>query len=83
LLAEKELDFDKAYSVAVAIEAAKQDTKNLKAECTHGNPVLYSHSKERGKSSTKMSPTCPSKNKGESMCYRCGGNHLANVTQGH
>ena len=76
LLAEKELDFDKAYSVAVAIEVAERDTKNLKAERTHGNPVLYSHSKERGKSSIKMSP---SKNKGEIMCYRCGGNHLANV----
>ena len=76
LLAEKELDFDKAYSVAVAIEVAERDTKNLKAERSHGNPVLYSYNKERGKSSMKMSP---SKNKGEIMCYRCGGNHLANV----
>ena len=76
LLAEKELDFDKAYSVAVAIEVAERDTKNLKAERSHGNPVLYSHNKERGKSSMKMSP---SKNKGEIICYRCGGNHLANV----
>ena len=54
-LAEKELNFDKAYSVTVAIEVAKQDTKNLKAERSHSNLVLYSHSKERGKSSTKMS----------------------------
>ena len=61
LLAEKELDFDKAYSVAVAIEVAERDT---------------SHSKERGKSSMKMSP---SKSKGKITCYRCGGNHLANV----
>ena len=76
LLAEKELDFDKAYSVAVAIEVAERDTKNLKAERSHSNPVLYSHSKERGKSSTKMSP---SKSKGEITCYRCGGNHLAKV----
>ena len=76
LLAEKELDFDKAYSVAVAIEVAERDTKNLKAERSRGNPVLYSHNKERGKSSMKMSP---GKNKGEIMCYRCGGNHLANV----
>ena len=36
LLAEKELDFDKAYSVAVAIEVAERDTKNLKAERSHG-----------------------------------------------
>ena len=76
LLAEKELDFDKAYSVAVAIELADQDTKNLKAERSHSNPVLYSHSKERGKSSTKMSP---SKSKSEITCYRCGGNYLATV----
>ena len=73
LLAEKELDFDKAYSVTVAIE---RDTENLKAERSHGNPVLYSHSKERGNSSTKMSP---SKSKGEITWYRCGGNHLATV----
>ena len=76
LLAEKELDFDKAYSVAVAIEVAERDTKNLKAERSYGNPVLYSHTKERGKSSTK---TSPSRGKGEITCYRCGGNHLATV----
>ena len=28
-------------SVAVAIKVAERDTKNLKAERTHGNPVLY------------------------------------------
>ena len=76
LPAKKELDFDKVYSVAIAIEVAERDTKNLKAECSHGNPVLYSHSKECGKSSMKMSP---SKNKDEIMCYGCGGNHLATV----
>ena len=75
LLAEKELDFDKAYSVAVAIEVAERDTKNLKAERSYGNPVFYSHTKERGKS-TK---TSPGRGKGEITCYRCGGNHLANV----
>ena len=53
VLAEKELDFDKAHSVAVAIEVAERDTKNLKAERTHGNSVLYSHSKERGNSSRR------------------------------
>ena len=76
LLAEKELDFDKANSVAVAIEVAERDTKYLKAERSHGNPVLYSHSKECGKPSTKMSPN---KSKSKIACYRCGGNDLANV----
>ena len=83
LLAEKELDFDKAYSVAVAIEVAERDTKNLKAECSHSNPVLYSHSKERGKSSSKMSSN---KSKGEITCYRCGGNQPpcnCVLSQGH
>ena len=30
LLAEKDLTFDKAYTLALAIEAAERDTKNIK-----------------------------------------------------
>ncbi len=75
LLAEKDLDYEKAYSIAVAIEVAERDTKNLKAAGSLGNPVFYSHSQGGGK--PKIPPGRSTK--AEITCYRCGGNHLATV----
>ena len=44
LLSEKDLDYEKAFTLAQAIEAAEKDTKNLKQEGSpRSQPVLCQH----------------------------------------
>ncbi len=75
LLGEKDLTYDRAYTVALAIEAAERDTKNLKAgargtEDLSQHQVLY-----QGKGKPPDIPPVLGSGK---ACYRCGaGNHLA------
>ena len=79
LLAEKELDFDKAYSIAIAIEAAEKDTKNLAQSSTTTQPVLFTRSK--APSTPRANPRRPQPTEHDKAsgvsCYRCGGDHLA------
>ena len=79
LLAEKNLTYDKAYELAVAVEAAERDTKDLKL----GNaPPSFSegvhYSTQPGSTSLKEKTRSYPK-KATPSCYRCGGEHLATV----
>ena len=70
LHAEKDLTFDKAYTLALAIEAAERDTKNIKDGASDTQPVLFS---QRGKT-----PAPPPSRPAGKTCYRCGSaKHLA------
>ena len=76
LLAETDLTYEKAYTLAQAIEASERDTLDLKGSKNSSAPLLplpevnysrtFKHSK--GKIPTK---------RGNPTCYRCGGPHLA------
>ena len=76
LLAETDLTYEKAYTLAQAIEASERDTLDLKGSKNSSAPLLpwpgvnysrtFKHSK--GKVPTK---------RGNPTCYRCGGPHLA------
>ena len=75
-LAETDLTYEKAYTLAQAIEASERDTLDLKGSKNSSAPLLprpgvnysraFKHSK--GKIPTK---------RGNPTCYRCGGPHLA------
>ena len=70
LLAEKDLTFDKAYTLALAIEAAERDTKNIKDGASDTQSVLFS---QKGKTPAPPPPRAAGK-----TCYRCGSaKHLA------
>lgn len=76
LLSEKDLTYDKAYTLAQAIEAAERDSKNLKTMdksslILPGKQVLY----QQAKAHFDKSPA-PSQRR-NITCYRCGGPHLA------
>ena len=73
LLAEKDLDYDTAYSLAIAIEAAEKDTKHLSQNS--GN-VFFTGNKPSGGYKPPRSSNRDKAGKGIS-CYRCGGDHLA------
>ena len=64
-MAEKSLDFDKAYALALSIEAAEKDSKDLRSQ---PQPQLLQYQTQR----TPPKPTSVT-------CYRCGGPHLATV----
>ena len=76
LLAEPDLTYEKAYTLAQAIEASERDSLDLKGSKNSSAPLLpwpgvnysrtFKHSK--GKIPTK---------RGNPTCYRCGGPHLA------
>ena len=76
LLAETDLTYEKAYTLAQAMEASERDTLDLKGSKNSSAPLLplpevnysrtFKHSK--GKIPTK---------RGNPTCYRCGGPHLA------
>ena len=76
LLAETDLTYEKAYTLAQAIEASERDTLDLKGSKNSSAPLLplpevnysrtFKHSK--GKIPTK---------RGNPTCYRCGGPHFA------
>lgn len=83
LLAEKDLTYDTAYTLALAIETAEKDTKNLKPSAAGAgdasqHQVLYNHGK-----GAKLPTSTPAQGLGKAQgadkaCYRCGaGNHLA------
>ena len=82
LLSERDLTYEKAYSLAQAIEAAERDAENLKpgavgtsttdTSTTREQQVLYN----QGKKGDKV-PFPPPPSNGGKTCYRCGGNHLA------
>ena len=65
LLAEKSLDFDKAYALALSVEAAEKDSKDLQSQ---PQPQILQYQTQ----STPPKPTSVT-------CYRCGGPHLATV----
>ena len=65
LSAEKSLDFDKAYALALSIESAEKDSKDLRSQ---PQPQLLQYQTQ----STPPKPTSVT-------CYRCGGPHLATV----
>ena len=71
LLSEKDLTYEKAYSVAQAIEVAEKDTKHLKSGATGTAQQILYHGK--GGKVCKFPPP----GTGQKTCYRCGGNHLA------
>ena len=73
LLAEKDLDYAKAFSLAQAIEAAEKDTKNLKSgsgASQQGPGLLFHKNTSHGQRRAKNVDT-------PITCYRCGGPHLA------
>ena len=65
LLAEKSLDIDKAYALALSIEAAERDSKDLRNPPT---PQLVQY--QASSNPPKLDAV---------TCYRCGGPHLATV----
>ena len=79
LLAEKDLTYDKAMTLATAIEAAERDSRNLRG--TKQDPENVNYQTQGAKNSTsggKRRTADPTKQQGTTVtCYRCGGPHLA------
>ena len=71
LLAEKDLTFAKAFTLAQAIETAEKDTVHLKGAHTAVNPP----GNDTG--NVYFTGTGGRPKKGNPTCYRCGGPHLA------
>ena len=67
LLAEAKLTFTKAFELAQAMEAADRNAKDL--EKASGIHAVWTQNKPAGQ---RRGPTT-------SLCYRCGGPHLASV----
>ena len=67
LLAEAKLTFTKAFELARAMEAADRNAKDLKK--ASGTHAVGTQNKPAGQ---RRGPTT-------SLCYRCGGPHLASV----
>ena len=71
LLQESKLTYDKAFELAQSVEvAAKNAADLLKGSSTH-NTTVVQHLHSKSPSSTTF--------RRHVSCYRCGGNHLANV----
>ncbi len=90
LLSESKLTYAKAYELAVAIETAERDTKDLKnRQSSSGDSVHYNahfvpttssrRPSTQGTHSPAQSKHRPSRSLDHSTvtCYRCGCNHLA------
>ena len=85
LLSEKNLTYDRAVELAVSIESAERDTKQIKSSTNGTKPpapkeVLHMKKPPQGSLSLPPggTPTDPPKSdKHKVTCYRCGGNHLA------
>ena len=85
-MSEKELDYDKAYTLALSIEAFERDSKHLKAvsqKHQHAGEVHREvhrevHGEVHGEVSGKVNKVYPTPTEhGTVVCYRCGGPHLA------
>ncbi|XP_039511288.1 uncharacterized protein K02A2.6-like [Pimephales promelas] len=76
LLAEPELTFEKALKVALAIETANRDVRDLQLKTVEGiwsnvsNQLLVHNVESNHKWQGKAKPL---------TCYRCGGEHMASV----
>ncbi len=82
LLAEKNLTYEKATELALAIESAERDTKDIKrSHPPMHKPVLYNRSTATPSSKGDTPAKGDDKPKGTRTvtCYRCGGDHLAPV----
>ena len=78
LLSEKELDYDKAYTLALSIEASERDSKHLKAVSQKHQHAGEVHREVHGDVSGKVNKVYPTPTEhGTVVCYRCGGPHLA------
>ena len=74
LLAEKDLDYEKALTLALSIETAERDTVQLKGDKPPPEQVHFSED-----AAGKHPPRRPFGEGRTPTCYRCGGPHLANV----
>ena len=73
LLAEKDLTYEKAYELALTMEAAERDTKDLK----HDSGRTEVHKGEVHSIQSRRGRKDSSRKRGKPTCYRCGGEHLA------
>ena len=77
-LAEKNLTYEKAYDLAISIEAADKQSRHIKETNFQGVHYSATGPKNDGTTLAKLSST----KKGTPIVYyRCGGEHLANVCQ--
>ncbi len=70
LLAEKDLTYDKALTLALAIEASEKDSKNLRGAGQQGSVNYQSRGTGGANEGHQQEPP-------KLTCYRCGGPHLA------
>ena len=82
LLAEKDLTYDKAVSLATSIEASERDSRNLRAGKASPENVNYQAAGTgaagaRNTGGGVKKPQEQSFKQGSITCYRCGGPHLA------
>ena len=79
LLSVKDLTYDSAYSLALAIEAAEQDAVTFKSGAAGANThqqVLFN--RHKGSTPTTTTPNSAGAHDARKIsCYRCGGSHLA------
>ena len=76
LLAETDLTYEKAYTLAHAIEASERDTLHLKGCKTSSSPLLPLPGVNYSRTFKHYKGKIPSKGENPT-CYRCGGPHLA------
>ena len=81
LLAEPILDFAKALQIALAMESAAKDSKQLKVPAPSGpsQPVYYNKSSSKPRTSHKTVTESSNRSASTSavVCWRCGGPHYA------
>ena len=74
LLAEKDLTFDQALTIAKALETAEKETKDLQES---SNTVPVHAVRQERRPPQKRTPNQPAVKPQVLECYRCGGKHRA------
>ena len=83
LLAEKELTYKEAYELALSMESAERDTKNIKFENSArtatgaGGEVHFTRTHRNYPAMAPPKRQKEAGKRGPIVCYRCGADHLA------
>ena len=82
LLAEKELKYDKAVELALAVEAAEKGSRDLKNGSVPSEQRTCNHTQASGRHPPEKRRDDRSNDRNPRqgiVCYRCGKDHLASV----